>query len=425
MVLAVLLRQMIRYEPLDLIEADGRVHHLGPHTDAPPIAMRLNDARVGAYIARDPLLHFGEAWMDGRFSVENGTLYDLVALFMRNIDTAHAHWFVRLTRAPRRLLKRVAQTNPIRRAQRNVAHHYDLTDELYRIFLDDDRNYSCAYFADAGASLEDAQRAKQRHIAAKMLLAPGQRVLDIGSGWGGMALYLGRVAGCDVTGITLSVEQHGRASARASAAGLDERVRFRLQDYRTVAERFDRIVSIGMFEHVGITHYDTYFQTVRDLLEDDGVAVIHAIGRSDGPGVTNPWIAKYIFPGGYCPALSEVLPAVERAGLVVTDVEILRLHYAETLKAWRERFMARRDEAVALYDERFARMWELYLAGSETAFRHGGQMVFQIQLARRVDTVPLTRDYIAAAEQRLALAEKALAAEAPAQPVPLTGRTPA
>lgn len=407
MLLARLLGAMVRSEPLDIIEPDGRTHRLGPRlAGGPVLAMRLLDAGAGTYISRDPLLHFGKAWMDGRFAVENGTIYDLVSLLSRDIDILHAHWFVRLTRAPRHLLKQLFLRNPQSRSRQNVARHYDLTDDLYGLFLDADRNYSCAYFTSPGQSLEEAQRAKQRHIAAKLLVRPGHRVLDIGSGWGGMALYPGKVARAAVTGITLSVEQHGHASRRALQDGLADRVHFRLEDYRVVQGRFDRIVSIGMFEHVGIAHYNTYFRTLRNLLEDDGVALIHAIGRSDGPGITNPWIARYIFPGGYCPALSEVLPAIERAGLVVTDIEILRLHYAETLKAWWERFAARRADAVALYDEPFARMWELYLAGSEAAFRHGGQIVFQIQLARRQEAVPLVRDYIGAAEANLQLAEQ-------------------
>ena len=276
-----------------------------------------------------------------------------------------------------------------------MAHHYDLSGTLYDLFLDRDRQYSCAYFADPDDSLDAAQKNKKRHIAAKLLLAPGARVLDIGSGWGGLALYLSEVSGAHVTGVTLSNEQVTVAQQRAEAAGLAEKVHFDLSDYREVRERLERIVSVGMFEHVGVGHYREFFATVRDLLTEEGVALLHSIGRADGPGATNPWVHKYIFPGGYVPALSEVLPAVEQAGLVVTDIEILRLHYAETLRAWRRNFNANRASIGEIYDERFCRMWEFYLASSEAAFRYGSLMVFQLQFAKRQDAVPLTRDYIA------------------------------
>jgi cyclopropane-fatty-acyl-phospholipid synthase len=261
--------------------------------------------------------------------------------------------------------------------------------------------YSCAYFEREGQTLEEAQLAKKRHLAAKLLVEEGRSVLDIGCGFGGMALYLAQIAGARATGVTLSQEQFAIASRRAAESGLAERVAFRLQDYRDVEERFDRIVSVGMFEHVGVAGFDEYFAKARSLLKDDGVMLLHAIGRSDGPGATNPWIKKYIFPGGYIPSLSEVTAAIERSGLYVTDIEILRLHYADTLKAWRERFLGRREEAKALYDERFCRMWEYYLAGSEVSFRIYGHMVFQIQLAKRQDVVPRTRDYIVEREAQL------------------------
>jgi cyclopropane-fatty-acyl-phospholipid synthase len=279
-------------------------------------------------------------------------------------------------------------------ARANVAHHYDLSDTLYELFLDADRQYSCAYFASPADTLERAQEQKKRHLAAKLLLQPGQRVLDIGSGWGGLGLYLADIADVDVTGLTLSAEQDGYAQRRASDSGLSDRVRFLLKDYRQEEGRYDRIVSVGMFEHVGVGHYGEYFQKVGDLLEEDGVALIHTIGRADGPGAANPWINKYIFPGGYVPALSEILPAIERAGLYVTDIEVLRLHYAETLKAWRQRFNTNRLRVAEIYDERFCRMWEFYLAGCDSGFRHGGLVNFQIQLSKRIDAVPLMRDYI-------------------------------
>jgi cyclopropane-fatty-acyl-phospholipid synthase len=298
-------------------------------------------------------------------------------------------------------MRRLRQRNDRVHARANVAKHYDLDHRLYDLFLDADRQYSCAYFEHPGATLEEAQLAKKRHIAAKLLVEPGHEVLDIGCGFGGMALYLAQMAGARSTGVTLSTEQHQIAEQRAAEANLADRVEFRLEDYRDVRQQFDRIVSVGMFEHVGVAYFDEFFANTRRLLRDDGVMLLHAIGRSAKPNATNPWIQKYIFPGGYIPSVSEVMVAIERSGLYVTDVEILRLHYADTLKAWRERFAARRDEAKALYDERFCRMWEFYLAGSETSFRVDGHMVFQIQLAKRQDIVPVTRDYVAEREARL------------------------
>jgi len=307
--------------------------------------------------------------------------------------------------AARYLKRRFQQFNPPRRARRNVAHHYDLDGRLYSLFLDADRQYSCGYFDSPDQSLDDAQLAKKRHLCAKLLLKPGQRVLDIGCGWGGLALYLAEIASADIVGVTLSQEQLGIARARAAEKNLTGAVEFRLQDYRDVERGFDRIVSVGMFEHVGVVHYDTFFRKCTEVLDDDGVIVLHSIGRSEGPGTTNPWIAKYIFPGGYIPALSEVLPSIERAGLLVDDIEILRLHYAETLKAWRDRFMAHRDEVQRIYDPRFVRMWEFYLASSEMAFREQAMMVFQLQLSKRQGIVPITRDYIGQEEARLRAVE--------------------
>jgi cyclopropane-fatty-acyl-phospholipid synthase len=295
----------------------------------------------------------------------------------------------------KRLLRAIHTYNPIERAQRNVAHHYDLSDALYELFLDCDRQYSCAYFVTGNDSLEVAQDNKKLHLAAKLLLQPGQKVLDIGSGWGGLGLYLARLAGVDVTGVTLSVEQQKVSQERARAAGIADHVRFHLRDYRQETGKYDRIVSVGMFEHVGTRHYREFFAKVRDLLTDDGVMLLHSIGRVGPPDGTNPWLRKYIFPGGYTPALSEVFSAVEKVGLWVTDVEVLRLHYATTLREWRRRFDLNRDRIRAIYDERFCRMWEFYLVGCELSFRYLGQMVFQMQLSRRLGTVPLTRDYIA------------------------------
>jgi cyclopropane-fatty-acyl-phospholipid synthase len=334
--------------------------------------------------------------MDGSVTAEGCGIYDILDVMYANMtDGDDGLPVLRFRSFLRRLKRRLDQYNPAGRAQKNVAHHYDLNGRLYSLFLDRDRQYSCAYFRRGDETLEEAQLAKKRHVAAKLCLdRPDLRVLDIGSGWGGMALTLARDYGASVTGITLSREQLAVARERAVAEGLQDRVNFELLDYRAVNQKFDRIVSVGMFEHVGVGYYQTFFDMVARTLTPDGIAVLHAIGRSDGPGATNPWIDKYIFPGGYSPALSEVLPSVERSGLVSTDIEILRLHYAETLRHWRWRFNANRDTIASVYDERFCRMFEFYLCGSELAFRRGGHMVFQIQMAARQEAVPLTRDYM-------------------------------
>jgi cyclopropane-fatty-acyl-phospholipid synthase len=312
---------------------------------------------------------------------------------------------VRLSYTLQRWLRWLEQYNPIGKAQRNVAHHYDLNDQLYDFFLDRDRQYSCAYFKTGEEPLEQAQLDKKRHIAAKLLLKPGQHVLDIGSGWGGMALFLSQQFSVDVTGVTLSKEQHAVSSRRALENGVADSVRFKLLDYRQEPGKYDRIVSVGMFEHVGIAHYIEFFTKVKELLADDGVMLLHSIGRMEPPGATNTWLRKYIFPGGYTPAMSEVLTAIEKVGLWVTDIEVLRLHYAETLRHWRQRFLANREKIkqMAGYDDRFCRMWDFYLAGCEVAFRYMNQMVFQIQITRRQDAVPLTRDYLTDAENAISV----------------------
>ena len=394
MLLAVLLKSMIKTGSLTLVDAGGRTHRFGDKGE-PGVTVRLHDRALHTRLFLNPMLAVGEAYMDETLTIEDDAdIYDFLALCLCNLGTTHGHWVQDLTAMVRQATRRIAQRNPVGIARRNVAHHYDLSDTLYALFLDKDRQYSCAYFATAEDDLDQAQENKKRHIAAKLLLASDNRVLDIGSGWGGLALYISQVSGADVTGVTLSTEQQRVSQDRAASSGLVERVRFRLSDYRDVDGPFDRIVSVGMFEHVGVGHYREFFAKVRDLLTENGIALLHSIGRSDGPGSTNPWLRKYIFPGGYVPALSEVLPAIERSGLVTTDIEILRLHYAETLKAWRRNFNAHRDEIREIYDERFCRMWEFYLAGSEASFRHGGIMVFQIQIAKRQEAVPLTRDYI-------------------------------
>jgi cyclopropane-fatty-acyl-phospholipid synthase len=395
-----ILTSLIHKGNLRLTTARGSTFAFGDGTGT-PVAVRFITPSAERALLFDPELKLGELYMDGDLVVEQGSIADLLALVLGQDASGKPPTWARPQWMLRYLWRRLQQRNGRGRARQNVAHHYDLDGRLYSLFLDSDRQYSCAYFETPNQTLDDAQLAKRRHLAAKLVLKPGQRVLDIGCGWGGLALYLAEFCGSHVTGVTLSDEQLALARGRAAEKGLAETVEFRLQDYRDVAERFDRIVSVGMFEHVGVGFYGTFFRKCADLLDDDGVMLLHSIGRSEGPGITNPWIAKYIFPGGYIPALSEVLPEIERAGLLVTDIEILRLHYAETLKAWRERFLAHREEAERIYDARFVRMWEFYLAASEMGFRQQNLMVMQIQLSKRQGIVPITRDYIGREEQRL------------------------
>ena len=393
---------------LTLIAPSGERLVFGDGTGEPIIARLTDNAAVWALLF-DPDLRTGELFTDGRLVMEQGSIYDFLSLILDNDGQPNPSPIVRAFDRFRVATQLWRQRNDPGRSRRNVAHHYDLGDAFYALFLDPDWQYSCAYFEYPGQSLADAQLAKKRHIAAKLLLEPHHRVLDIGCGWGGLALYLVGVADvANVLGVTLSEEQIARAQNRAQTAGLADGARFALTDYRAVEGRFDRIVSVGMFEHVGLGNYETFFQTCRERLTDDGVMLLHTIGCSDEPSVTNPWITRYIFPGGHLPSLSDILKAVERSGLVVADVEVLRLHYAETLRAWRTAFMARRDEAAALFDERFCRMWEYYLAMSETAFRYEQVVVFQLQLVRRQESAPLTRDYVAAAETDLRARENAI-----------------
>ena len=398
---AKMLNHLIRVGTLGVIDVAGRTHRFGTGS-APSVTVRLHDRALNWKLFFSPELHAGEAYMDGTLTVEDGSLYDFLELITMNMGAAGYHPFYRAVEGVARMVRHVQQFNPIGRARGNVARHYDLSDALYDLFLDTNRQYSCAYFADGDEDLETAQEKKMRHIAAKLLLKPGHRVLDIGSGWGGLALYLAREMQVDVTGITLSSNQLQASRALAEEAGLAGRARFFLRDYREETGTYDRIVSVGMFEHVGIGHYRRFFTKVRDLLADDGVALLHTIGRRHGPQVSSVWFRKYIFPGSYSPALSEVVPAIEKVNLSITDIEVLRLHYAETLRQWRMRFLANRDKAKALYDERFCRMWEFYLASAEVAFRYLDHEVLQIQLAKRQDAVPLTRDYITEMERALA-----------------------
>jgi cyclopropane-fatty-acyl-phospholipid synthase len=371
-------------------------------TGEPHLTIRLHDRRAVAALALNPDLKLGELYMDGRLTVEDADIGDLLELLLKNVAAQKPSGLRSFARFARRVTRSFRQFNPATRAKHNVAHHYDLSDKLYETFLDADRQYSCAYFQRGDETLEEAQLAKKRHIAAKLLLdKPGLKVLDIGCGWGGLALDLARDAGANVLGVTLSEEQIAVARERSEKAHLSERCRFELVDYRALSGTYDRIVSVGMFEHVGVPHYPAFFRKVSNLLADEGVMLLHAIGRVDGPGISNPWITKYIFPGGYTPALSEVLPVIEKSGLIVTDIEVLRLHYAKTLKQWQQRFRANWQKVAQLYDERFCRMWDFYLTVMEIAMRREGLVVFQIQLCKQLDTLPLTRDYMMDAERSM------------------------
>ena len=387
-----MLRPFITQGALDLTYPDGTTRRYGPGKGA-DVHVTLTDPALPRRLVMSTEMALGEAYMDGTAVIEGDDLDAFFTLLLTNA-AGSTLWWRRWTSDLRKWRRWIDQRNPAHRARQNVAHHYDLSGALYDLFLDEDRQYSCAYFADPGMSLEQAQAAKKHHIAAKLCLEPGMEVFEIGCGWGGMALTLARDYGVRVLGVTLSEEQHKIATDRAVRAGLSDRVRFELKDYRAVKGQFDRIVSIGMFEHVGQPHYGEYFDTVRERLTEDGIALIHTIGRAAPPGATSPWITKYIFPGGYCPALSEVSSAVETADLYPTDIEVWRLHYAETLRHWHDRFTAHQHCARALYDERFCRMWRYYLKASEHTFRHNRQCVFQLQLARRQEAVPLTRDYL-------------------------------
>ena len=400
--LSYILDRVVKSGCLRVTDADGRSREFGDRSGA-PIAVRIADRRTERRLAFDPPLAIGEAYMHGCLVIEQGSIYDFFELLAVNFNARSWPRWMRATEKLRFLTRRLSQVNLRARAKRNVAHHYDLDGKLYDLFLDADRQYSCAYFEEPGMSLDAAQAAKKRHLASKLRLKDGMKVLDIGCGWGGLALYLAKTARVSVTGVTLSENQLRIARERASAMGLSKAVKFELCDYRDLNQQFDRIVSVGMFEHVGLSHYGAFFERIAGLIKPDGVALLHSIGRLDGPAAMNRFMTKYIFPGAYLPALSEVLPVLERKGLLVTDIEIWRLHYAMTLRHWRQRFRANWRAAAAMFDERFCRMWECYLAICEAGFRYQNLMVFQLQLAKTQTALPLTRDYMYDAEREMRL----------------------
>jgi cyclopropane-fatty-acyl-phospholipid synthase len=387
-----LLSRGIKSGGITVIDPSGRRQTFGQ--GEPRVTIRLADRSTDWALALNPALKVGEAYMDGKLTIEEGSLYDLIDIGMANSSGIENEGWQRVVAGFHTVARWWHQHNPIGLARQHVAHHYDLSRRLFELFLDESMQYSCAYFIRPSMTLAEAQLAKMRHIAAKLMLEPGMRVFDIGCGWGGLGIFLAKRCDVEVVGVTLSKEQHELATQRATEAGVDQQVTFKLQDYRLETGSYDRIVSVGMFEHVGVKHYREFFGAVERLLNPAGAALVHAIGRRGGPGFTNPWLRKYIFPGGYSPALSEVVPVVEKTSMWITDIEVLRLHYAETLRAWRDNFNRHRAEIARIYDERFCRMWEFYLIGSELSFRHSFNMVWQMQVARDIEAVPVTRDYM-------------------------------
>jgi cyclopropane-fatty-acyl-phospholipid synthase len=395
--------QILPVGSITLIQSDGSSETYGPG-GGKSATVRLHDKRAALELFRNPRLKIGELYMDGRLTVENGTILDLLELVVGARPWEQGGRKA-LGKGKAGKLRSLFRRNPVSKARRNVAHHYDIGNALYALFLDDDLQYSCAYFTDPDNSLEQAQADKKAHIAAKLDLKPGQRVLDIGCGWGGMALYLNRVADVDVLGITLSQEQLKVARKRAEDAGVADRVKFQLIDYRELDGRFDRIVSVGMFEHVGAAHYDEFYAKCRELLTEDGVMLLHTIGKLGGAGTPDPFTDKWIFPGYHIPALSQMCTSSEKVRMIASDVEMLRLHYAYTLRHWLDRATKKRAEIEKLYDARFFRMWEFYLAGGIVMFESGAACNFQVQYVRDRRATPITRDYMFEVEKRYRAAD--------------------
>lgn len=398
--LSTMMKRFVQTGALTIIDVDGKAHEFGPGGE-PSVSIKVHDKKLYMDMFLNPELRAGEAYMDGSMTVEAGTIRDLLTLFALNANNLRGHPLQKSIRKYYKRVKRFHQRNFKVKAKKNVQHHYDLSNDFYKLFLGEDMQYSCAYYERPDMTLDEAQLAKKRHIAAKMNIKPGQKILDIGCGWGGMAIYLAQNFDVHVTGVTLSTQQHKLAIERVVKAGLTDKVDIVLQDYRDLPGPFDRIVSVGMFEHVGTPQFPEFFNKVSDLLTDDGSMLLHSIGRRGGPGSTARWVRKYIFPGGYSPALSETIAVVEQSGLWITDIEILRMHYAETCLEWEKRFQANRAKVSSMMDERFCRMWEFYLIISELSFRYSKNMNFQMQLAKGRHALPITRDYMAQAEAQL------------------------
>jgi cyclopropane-fatty-acyl-phospholipid synthase len=405
-------RPLLKRGELTIIAPDGSTHRYGqPDPELRPVTARVTDNRAILQIVRDPALGTVETWMDDRLQLVEGEIIDLILLIRRNSRWEERSGRSKFKKYTGRLRHMINTYNRKANSKKNVVHHYDVGNDLYRIFLDPDMQYSCGYFTDPANTIEQAQLDKKAHLASKLNLSPGQKVLDIGCGWGGLALYLNRVADVDVLGVTLSQEQLVVARERAEKAGVADRVKFELIDYRDVEGQFDRIVSVGMFEHLGTAFFQTYFHKIREILKPDGVALIHTMGRMGKPGTTDAFMQKYMFPGGYLPALSEIVAASEPERLIMADCEMLRVHYIYTLRAWYERFKANHDAIVAMYDERFYRLYAFYLAASMTMFSDGGMCVYQLQYMRSRYAAPITRNYMVETEDRYrALPDKTVAA---------------
>ncbi len=377
-----------------LIDANFKEYIIGKPKKQNPIKIRLLDRSLHYKLLLLPDLYFGEAYTDGSLVIENGTLTEFLDIVMKNIGRAETNIYSKIIKKILGTLRYLTNFNLISKSKSNVAHHYDISEKLYDLFLDDNRQYSCAYFKSENDSLEDAQNNKMQHIIKKLNLKPNQKVLDIGSGWGTLAIEIAKKTQCEVLGITLSENQLEYSVNKVKELNLENQVRFKLLDYRELDEKFDRVVSVGMLEHVGRKFYNKYFKKVSELLNDDGIALIHTIGSVDLPRDPQPWITKYIFPGGYTPSLSEIARPIERSSLIISDMEVLRMHYSHTLRHWKERFLNKKEQVLERFDEKFFRMWEFYLAGCEMAFKWGDQVVFQFQLSKKLTSVPNTRDYI-------------------------------
>ncbi|MAI06801.1 MAG: hypothetical protein CBC47_06750 [Alphaproteobacteria bacterium TMED87] len=393
MLFARFLSPLMKNGTLIIINYDGKVYNVG-NGGSPKLTVKFHDPKLGRNLFLNPALYAGEAYMDGTLTIEDGSLFDLLDLVMSNIGKVHGHWASRSLRIFERFSGLLRTYNPVSRAKKNVAHHYDLSSSLYENFLDPDMQYSMAYYKSSDVSLTEAQADKINHIASKLCLSEGMNVLDVGCGWGGLALALNKKFKVNVTGISLSREQLKIANKRAEAAGVQDQVSFLYEDYRNIKKKFDRIVSVGMFEHVGLPKYNSFFRCMRKALKDDGIFLLHTIGRADGPGATDSWTLKYIFPGGYAPGLSEIIPHAERHNLFINDVEVLRLHYAYTLRDWRKNFMKNSEIIKETYDERFCRMWEFFLASAESSFRNAWHVNFHIQMSPSLESIPLTREYM-------------------------------
>ncbi len=388
------LNKLIKNDGFVLIDANKNQHTIGKPEKKEPIKLKILDKNLHHKLLLHPDLYFGEAYTNGSVLIENGSLTEFLEIILKNVGRGEINFYSRVLNQIKGFYRSLTNFNLIKKSKKNVAHHYDISEKLYDLFLDKNRQYSCAYFKNEKETLEQAQENKMNHIIKKLNLKPNQRVLDIGSGWGTLAIEIAKKSRCEVVGITLSENQLKYSKQKAKELNLENQVDFRLIDYRQLNEKFDRIVSVGMFEHVGRKFYQTYFNTVSKLLKDNGVALIHTIGSSMPPRNPHPWITKYIFPGGYTPSLSEVSLPIEKSGLIITDLEVLRMHYAYTLRNWKERFLSKKNEVLEMFDERFLRMWEFYLAGCEMAFKWGDQVVFQFQLTKKNNTIPNIRDYI-------------------------------